>query len=222
MSSSVLMDATPQPTLPAILRRVATSVLVACVVPATLFYAVMMLVGVWPAILVALGWSYGAILWRLATGRRASGLLILSAAIMTGRTVLALVSGSTFLYFLQPVIGDLLVGAAFGASVVTARPMVARLAGDFYPMDDELHLRPRVRSLFRNLTGLWAVIAVVKASLALWLLQSQSLETFVLLKSVGVLTLTCLAIVATVLAAAQVARHEGMLAPAPVPVRLHD
>ena len=140
------------------------------------------------------------------TGRRTSGLLILSALVMTGRTVLAVASDSTFLYFLQPVIGDSLVALAFGLSLATARPLVARLAGDFYPMDQDLHLRPRVRRLFRHLTVLWAVIAVVKASLALWLLESMSLETFVLLKSVGVLALTGAAIVATVMAAAQVAR----------------
>ena len=223
MSSSVLVAPTPQqPTLPAILRRVASSVLVACVVPATLFYAVMMLVGVWPAIVVALAWSYGAIAWRLLTGRRTSGLLILSALVMTGRTALALASDSTFLYFLQPVIGDSLVALAFGLSLATARPLVARLAGDFYPMDQDLHLRPRVRRLFRNLTLLWAVIAVVKASLALWLLESMSLETFVLLKSVGVLGLTGLAVVATVMAAAQVAREEGLLTPVPVLVPIRD
>ena len=111
---------------------------------------------------------------------------------------------------------------AFGLSLATARPLVARLAGDFYPMDQDLHLRPRVRRLFRHLTLLWAVIAVVKASLALWLLESLSLETFVLLKSVGVLALTGAAIVATVLAAAQVARQEGLMAPAPVLVRIRD
>ena len=223
MSSSVLVEATPpHPALPAILRRVATSVLVACVVPATLFYAVMMLTSVWPAIVVALAWSYGAIGWRLATGRRTSGLLILSALVMTGRTVLAVASDSTFLYFVQPVIGDGLVALAFGLSLATARPLVARLAGDFYPMDQDLHLRPRVRRLFRHLTVLWAVIAVVKASLALWLLESLSLETFVLLKSVGVLALTGTAIVATVMAAAQVARQEGLMVPAPVLVRVRD
>ncbi len=34
--------------------------------------------------------------------------------------------------------------------------MVARLAGDFYPMDHELAMRPRVRRLFWHLTALVA------------------------------------------------------------------
>ena len=138
------------------MRRVAISLVIACVIPATLFYACFRLYGVWTAIVVALGWSYGAIAWRALTGRRTSGLLLLTALLITARTLISLAAGSTFLYFLQPIISDALVGTAFLASLATARPMVARLAGDFYPMDDELHLRPRIQRLFRNLTVLWA------------------------------------------------------------------
>lgn len=206
-------DAPHRPTLPTVIRRVALSLLIACVVPAALFYGWLMLAGVWPAIIAALAWSYGAIAWRALTRRRTSGLLILTAIVMTGRTVLALVSDSTFLYFLQPVIGDGVVAATFLLSLATARPMVARLAGDFYPMDRELHLRPRVRRLFWRLTLLWAAIGLGKGSLTLWLLQSQSLETFVLVKSIVVLVLTGLAVVATITAAAVVARKEGLMGP---------
>ena len=102
-----------------------------------------MVAGVWTAIVVALGWSYGAIGWRALTRRRTSGLLILTAILMTGRTVIALVTDSPFLYFLQPIISDV-VATTFLLSLATARPMVARLAGDFYPMDHELSVRPRV------------------------------------------------------------------------------
>jgi len=206
-------DAPHRPTLPTVIRRVALSLLIACVIPAALFYAWLMLAGVWPAIIAALAWSYGAIAWRAATKRRTSGLLILTAIVMTGRTMIALVSDSTFLYFLQPVIGDGVVAATFLLSLATARPMVARLAGDFYPMDHELHLRPRIRRLFWHLTLLWAVIGLGKGSLTLWLLESQSLETFVLVKSIVVLVLTGLAVVATIAAAAVVARTEGLMGP---------
>ena len=37
------------------------SLLVACLIPAVLFYTTFVLAGVWTAILVALCWSYGAI-----------------------------------------------------------------------------------------------------------------------------------------------------------------
>jgi hypothetical protein len=209
------------PTVRAAFRRVALSLLVACVIPATLFYGCLRLQGVWTAIAVALGWSYGTIAWRALTRRRTSGLLILTAAMMTGRTLVAVLTDSTYLYFLQPIISDGLIGAAFLATLATARPMAARLAADFYPMDHELHLRPRIRRLFAGLTLMWALLCLGKATATLWLLQSQSLETFVLIKSVSVLLLNGLAVAATMGAAIVVAHREGLLKPVGVePVRV--
>ena len=209
-----------RPSLRAVVGRVGLSLLVACLVPAALFYACLRLNGVWTAIVVALGWSYGAIAWRAITGRRTSGLLILTALMMTGRTAVAVLTDSTYLYFLQPIISDGLIGAAFLATLATARPMVARLAGDFYPMDDDLHLRPRIRRLFWCLTLMWALLCLGKATATMWLLQSQSLDTFVLVKSVSALLLNGLAVAATIAAATLVARREGLLEPpaAAVPV----
>ena len=228
MTSTVISTRT-HPQLGAVVRRVSLSLLVACAIPATLFYTCFRLYGIWTAIIVALGWSYGAITWRALTGRRPSGLLLLTALLLTARTVISLAAGSTFLYFLQPIISDAVVATAFLVSLATARPMVARLAGDFYPMDDELHLRPRIQRLFRNLTILWAGLCLAKAALTLWLLQSTSLQTFVLVKSISALTINMLAAGATICLAALVARKEGLLPgavvplpvplPVPVPVR---
>jgi uncharacterized membrane protein len=187
------------------------SLLIAVVVPAVVFYAVFVLVGVWSAIVAALLWSYGAIAWRALSRRRTSGLLILTALLLTGRTSLSVLADSTWLYFLQPVISDGVVATLFLLSLASARPMVARLAGDFYPMDHELAARPRVRRLFRNLTVLWAVLGLAKATMTLWLLQSQSLETFILVKSLSMLAINVLAAFATVGLAALVARKEGLL-----------
>lgn len=214
-------EAPHRPTLTTVIKRVSMSLLVAVVVPAVLFYAVFALAGIWSAIVAALVWSYGAIAWRALTGRRTSGLLILAALLLTGRTALSVLADSPWLYFLQPVISDGVVALLFLLSLTSARPMVARLAGDFYPMDHELAMRPRVRRLFRNLTVLWAALGLAKATMTLWLLQSQSLETFVLVKSVSVLTINVLAAGLTIALAAVVARREGLLGPtALVPVRI--
>ena len=211
-SPQTLTSATSHhPALTTVIRRVSLSLLIAVVVPAAVFYGFFALAGVWAAIVAALAWSYGAIAWRAMTGRRMSGLLILTAVLLTGRTALSFVAGSTWLYFLQPVISDGIVSALFLFSLASARPMVARLAGDFYPMDHELAMRPRVRRLFRHLTLLWAALGLAKASMTLWLLQSQSLETFVLVKSVSMLAINVLAAFATVGLAALVARKEGLM-----------
>ena len=203
--------AVAHPCLRSVLRRVGLNLLVACVIPGVLFYSMFVTFGVWPAIVAGLCWSYGAIAFRALTGRRPSGMLLLTAGVLTVRTVIALAAQSTFIYFLQPVLTDLLIGTAFLLSVLTVQPVVARLAGDFYPLTAELHARPGIRRLFRRLTVLWAVALLGKAVVVFILLQTQPLATFVLAKSilVPVTNITCIAL--TVLVAAAVARHEGLL-----------
>jgi hypothetical protein len=200
-----------------VIRRVSLSMLIAVLIPAVIFYAVFAGAGVWPAIGAALVWSYGTIVWRAVTHRRTSGLLILTALLLTARTLLSAAADSTWLYFLQPVISDGVVATVFLLSLATARPMVARLAGDFYPMDCELEARPRVRRLLWNLTAFWALLGLAKATTTLWLLQTQSLPTFVLAKSISMLAINLLAAATTIALAALVARKEGLLGARLVP-----
>jgi Protein of unknown function (DUF3159) len=204
----------PAPHLRAIIGHLALSLLTAMVIPGVVFYVCLVSVSVWAALIAALAWCYGAIAWRMATKRRASGLLALTVAIMTVRTAIALASGDTFLYFLQPVVTDALVATGFFVSLATARPIVARLAADFYPMDSEIAERPRVQRLFWHLTVLWAFVCLCRAGVTLWLLQSQSLVTFVVLKQLSLFALTVVAVTATVSAAVWVARKEDLLTPA--------
>ena len=199
------------PALRAVLRRVGASLLIACVVPAIVFYSLFVALGIWPAIVAALIWSYGAIGFRALTGRRTSGMLLLTAGVLTVRTGVALAAQSTFIYFLQPVLTDLTIGLVFLLSTLTARPLVARMAGDFYPLTEELHARPTVQRLLRRLTVLWAMALLGKAAVVFVLLESQPLATFVLAKGilVPVTNATCIGL--TILAAAAVARREGLL-----------
>jgi hypothetical protein len=205
------VDVQPRPRLAAILGHLFLSLLTANIIPAVLFYVCLVTVGVWAALVAALVWCYGVVSWRMATRRRASGLLVLTVAILTVRTVFALASGDTFVYFLQPVLSDIVVATAFLVSLATARPVVARLAGDFYPMSNDVAQRPRVQRLFWRLTLLWALVCIGKAAISFWLLQTQSVAAFVLTKNIALLTLTALATGATVAASAAVARKEGLL-----------
>ena len=222
MATPAATEAPHRPSLMTVIRRVSLSLLIAVVIPTVAFYGFFVVAGVWTAIVAALAWSYGAIAWRAVTGRRTSGLLILAAILLTGRTALSVLADSTWLYFLQPIISDGAVAVLFLLSLASARPMVARLAGDFYPMDHELAMRPRIRRLFWHLTVLWAVLGIAKATMTLWLLQSQSLETFLLVKSISMLAINVFAGFATVGLAALVARREGLMGstrPVPVEVR---
>ena len=187
---------------------------VACVVPGVLFYIALVTFDVTAAVITALTWSYGAILWRRATKRRMSGLLMLTVAILTIRTAITLSTGDTFIYFLQPVVSDGVVALIFLASLATTTPVVARLAADFYPMDLDVAARPRIRRLFWHLTLLWGGVGLVKGGVGYWLLQSQSLVDFVLIKNIVVISLTVCAVGVTVRASTYVARREGLMGPA--------
>lgn len=209
---ATLREEQPHPHLRAIISRLAMNLTVACVIPALLFYVTLVWFNISAAVLVALAWAYAAILWRRATGRATSGLLLLTAAVLTLRTAFTLATGNTFVYFFQPVISDALLAVIFLLSLASARPVVARLAADFYPMNNDVAARPRIRRLFWNLTLMWALVGLAKGAVTLWLLQTQSVVDFVLFKNLIIISLTVLAVAATVYASAVVARREGLLA----------
>jgi uncharacterized membrane protein len=202
-----------------VVARVATSLASAVFAPAALFMTTMLVVDVHAAMLVALAWMLGVTCWRRATARPVSGLLLLTSGIMTVKTCFALATGNTFVYFVQPVFVDAVVATIFLGSLWSARPIVARLASDFYPIDATLAATPAVRGLFRRLTLLWGLVTVVKGSVTVWLLVSLSTINFVLIKSGAIISLTLVAVAATVALSVVVGRREGLLQPARCPRR---
>ena len=200
-----------RPKLGVVLRHLGLSLLWANIIPGALFYACFRAGNIWAALIAALVWCYGAMAWRLTTRRRTSGLLWLTAVGLTAKTILTMVTGNTFLYFAQPAMNDALVAVLFLLSLATARPVVARLAGDFYPMDEDVASRPRMQQLFWRLTLLWAGICAIKALTTVWLLESLRLSTFVAVKTVLTPSIAMIGVVLTVAIALRVARHEGLL-----------
>ena len=70
---------------------------------------------------------------------------------------------------MQPVFADFAVAAIFLGSLLSARPVTARLAPDFYPMSDAVSARPEMRAHFRRLTLMWGLAILVKGIITLWL-----------------------------------------------------
>ena len=203
-----------RPHVGAVVLRVAVSLAVAVVAPAVLFATALVVFNLVTAMIVGLAWMVGAMSWRRATGRPVSGLLLLTVAIMTVKTGVALATGNTLIYFVQPVVVDVAVATVFLGSLWSARPAVARLAPDFYPLDAALAARPGIRRLFRRLTLLWGMVMLLKGSVTLWLLLSLSTVDFVLVKGAVIITVTLGAATATVVWAILVGRREGLLGPA--------
>jgi hypothetical protein len=195
-----------------VVARTAVSLLTAVVAPAALVTTTLLVFNIDTAVVVALAWMVGAMGWRWATRRPVSAVLLLALGMMTVKTAFTLATGNTFVYFVQPVFTDALVAAVFLGSLLTGRPIVARIAPDFYPVDRALAARPRIRRLFHRLTLMWGLVIVVKGSLTLWLLLSQSTVDFVVIKNSAVLTLTLLTAAVTVAMSAIVGRQEGLFA----------
>ena len=186
----------------------------ATLVPTALFYLMWYTLGRWGAFVAALAWAYGALARRLALRRGVPGLLVLALVGLTVRTVLALATGSTFIYFVQPVLSTCAVAATFLLSALTARPLVARLAADFYPLPPPTAARHSVRRLFRRLTLLWAGVNLINAAVAFVLLVTLPVAVFVATKTVAVLAVTLGGVALTVHWSLRVARTEGLIASA--------
>jgi hypothetical protein len=209
------------PRLRTLARHALPHVLEGTVVPLVLFLLTLRLVGVWGAVLIGLGWTYAAVARRLLTGRRVPGILLLGAVTLTARTVVAMVSGSVVVYFLQPTLGTALVAGAFLLSVPLGRPLAQRLARDFCPIPEDVLANTHVRQFFRQVTLLWAVTQLANASVTLWLLFSESLATFLIAKTLVSWGLTGTAIVVSTIWFRRSMTRHGILArrgePAPPP-----
>lgn len=167
----------------AIVRHAMPNIIQGKIVPVALFLGFLQFAGTVGALLAALGWSLAVVVHRKATGRTVPGLVIVSTIGLLAKTILALATGSLVVYFLQPTISTALVGIAFLASVPMGRPLAGRLANDFMPFDPDTAEHPMLHLFFTRLSLLWAVTSLINAGVTLWLLFTQSMTTFVVIKS---------------------------------------
>lgn len=193
-----------------VVRRCGPHVVEATVIPAVLFYTCLVTTGLGPAYLAALVWSYAALGRRVLRRRRVSPILVLGVIGITVRTLVAVVSHSSFVYFFQPVLGTLAMGSVFLISVGIGRPLVGRLASEFWPLTPEVAARPAVVHLFRRLTLLWAAVNVASAALTMCLLATLPLEVFVAVKQLSGFAVTAAAVFVTVSLSLGTARREGL------------
>lgn len=204
-----------------VVRRAGPNVLEASIAPSVLFWLALSMVGIGAAFVVGCAWVYGAVAVRLVRRRPVPGLVALAALGISVRTGLAVWSGSSFLYFAQPVLTNLLTSALFAGSCWSARPMVARLAMDFYPLAPDHLGRPNVARLLRRLTVWWAAVNLTIALTTLGLLLWLPVTWYLLAKQVASLSLMGLGVAVTIHVAVQAARREGLLfVPVVVPVPL--
>jgi hypothetical protein len=126
------------------------------------------------------------------------------------RTVVAVLSGSVFVYFLQPTLGTVVVAGAFLLSVAAGRPMIHRLVQDFLPLPHGFTSDPAVRRLFGRLTLAWGLVHLANAGITLWLLVSQPLEVYLVTRTVAAAVLTGAAVAGSTAWFVAAARRSGI------------
>jgi hypothetical protein len=166
-----------------LLRRAGCQLVENTLAPLLVFYAVLVTVGIFWAFVGALGLCYLTILARLVRRRAVPALLVLAAVLLTARTLIGLFTGSAFLYFLQPGLGDLLIGGLFLLSAAFDRPLAGRLAGEFCAFPSGLVDHERLRCFFRRVSLLWAFVFCANGAMTVWMLVSVPVTRFLLLSS---------------------------------------
>src|SRR5438094_5057709 len=100
-----LPDMSKPSVLVVVLRRSGPDLTEGSLIPTGLFYGCLVLAGMGTALAVALGWSYAAVTRRVLRRRPVPPILLLGVVGITLRPLVALASGSAFLYLVQPILG---------------------------------------------------------------------------------------------------------------------
>jgi len=199
----------------AVARRGVPNIAEATIVPAILFFVIVTTIGAAVAMAAVLVWGYGATLRRMLRAARIPTVLLLATLGLTVKTLVALLSGSTFAYFLQPVATTVVIAGVLVGSLLIGRPLVARFAHDFCPVAPDVARRPAVVRLFIGLTVLWAGAQLLTAAITFGMLVTLSVPMFVALKTVVYVGISITAIVITVSWALRTARNEQLTFAAP-------
>lgn len=167
-----------------IVRQVFTTVALVSALPMAVFYIALSMYGLRAAALATVSLYYGALLLKVLRREPILAAALLTACLLSIRTVIMFLTGSAFIYFLQPVAGTVALATVIAASALAGRPILDRLAHEFCPFPAELSARLREQRFFSRLSAVWAMTYLINAVGTIWLLRSMSVGGFVVLKSV--------------------------------------
>ncbi len=193
----------------AAIRHVIPDVIEGLLAPIAIFYLCLVFTGFRGALIATLVWAYGASARRLLRRERVTTLLALDVLLLSVRTIVSFITGSTFLYFAQPLIGTVVIAVVLIASACVRRPFAQRFAHDFCPLDPQLLEHPQVQQFFVRISLMWATVLLLNAGLVAWLLASSSLRAFVLERTAITWVLTASAIFCSVYGFTATMRHNG-------------
>jgi len=140
-------------------------------VPTVLLWVLLQTAGLVWGLSAVLVWCALVLALRRLLGHPLPSTLLLSAGMLCGRAVLALVLSSALVYVLQPVVGSALLGVLFLGSAAIGRPVTIRLARDFVSLPAALFDHRGIRRLFTQVTVAWGVSRLLDAGMSLGLLH---------------------------------------------------
>ena len=197
--------------LGAVARRSLPGLIEASLIPAAIFLLTSTFFGAISAMLAVLLWGSASVAWRRHRGRNVPTLVIVALCALFVRTLVGVLSGSTFAYFVQPVATMVAIAGVFLLSVLVGRPVVARIAHDFCPISPDVSKRKAVVELFAGLTVLWAGAQLVTAAATLTMLLSLNTTLFVVLKPVVTMSISAAAVAITITWALRTAHREELV-----------
>jgi hypothetical protein len=180
-----------------ILRQIMTRTVLVSLLPMAVFYTTLSLFGLRTAALATASLYYIAILSRVIRRKPILAAALLAAGLLAIRTIIVFMTGSAFIYFLQPIAGTVAVATAFAATALAGRPVLERLAHEFCPIAPELTAHLRSAKFFNWLSLVWTLTYVVNAVGTVWLLTTSSLHGFIVMKAFMGPLLTCVAALMT-------------------------
>jgi Protein of unknown function (DUF3159) len=166
-----------------IVRQVLTRTVLVSLLPMTVFYTTLSLYGVRAAALVTASLYYVGLLSRVIRRKPVLAAALLAAGLLALRTIIVFITGSAFIYFLQPVAGTVAVATAFAATALAGRPVLERLAHEFCPIAPELSDHLRSARFFSWLSLVWTLTYGINAVGTVWLLTTSSLHGFIMVKA---------------------------------------
>ncbi|GII84846.1 hypothetical protein Ssi03_28360 [Sphaerisporangium siamense] len=208
-STLVLSPAARPPALPrlsVLVRHAVPRVLEGMILPVAIFYVGFLVAGERGGVGMAVAWVYGGAVLRLVRRQPVPGTVLLAMLAVTVRAVLTLVTGDLLIFFLQPTLGVYAASLAFLGTAAAPRPLIQRVTTDLVPLPEHLTHHPRMRRFFVHLSLLWGTVQFANGSLSLWLLLSESIETYLIVRTAAVAVLMVLAALASLLAFRRVLR----------------
>lgn len=185
-------------------------ILESVVAPVAAYYCVLVVAGFRGALLGALAWSYFLVVRRLWRHERISTMLWLGTALLSLRTVVSFVTGSAFVYFIQPTASAFAASLLLVLSALVGRPFTQRFTHDFCPLTPELLARPSVHRFFVRVSFLWAVAMFLNGAVVLTLLLTASAGSFPVERLGASVVLTAGAIALSISWFARSMRRDGV------------